>query len=342
MPTLTSIEICAGAGGQALGLEQAGFSHLALVEYERLACQTLRHNRPHWAVVEGDVRAFSAHQFRGRVDLFSGGVPCPPFSIAGKQMGHADERDLFPEALRLIGECDPQAVMLENVRGLLSPKFALYRQAIQQELAEMGYWSSWRVLNASDYGVPQLRPRAILVGLKRVYMPFFEWPIPVATPVTVGNALVRQMGAAGWELAHDWQQRANGIGPTLVGGSKKHGGADLGPTRARQGWATLGVDGGGLANQPPQPGDGPTPRLTIQMAALIQGFPDVWHFIGKKTPAYRQIGNAFPPPVAKALGESIKGAIEEYKRAISQTDTCKNWQEVRGPRLNYGPIFSQE
>lgn len=115
MKKLTSIEICAGAGGQALGLEAAGFDHLALVEIDKDACQTLRSNRPNWNVVEGDLRNFSAKQFKN-VDLLAGGVPCPPFSKAGKQLGKEDERDMFPEAVRLVRECRPKAVMLENVR----------------------------------------------------------------------------------------------------------------------------------------------------------------------------------------------------------------------------------
>ena len=342
MNSFTSIEICAGAGGQALGLEQAGFEHLALVEWEPLACETLRHNRPQWNVVQGDVRAFSATSYKGGVDLFAGGVPCPPFSIAGKQLGQDDERDLFPEALRLIEECSPRAILLENVRGLLSPKFTLYRQTIQHQLAEMGYWSSWRVLNASDFGVPQLRPRAILVGLKRELMPYFDWPSPIdSQPVTVGHALVNHMREAGWELADAWKLQANGIAPTLVGGSKKHGGADLGPTRARKAWASLGVDGGSLSNFPPQPGDVKMPKLTLAMAATIQGFPESWHIVGKKTPAYRQVGNAFPPPVAKAVGEAIKSALQNYKSATTQPDEWKNRQKDKAQRPNYGPIFTQ-
>ncbi len=103
---LTCVEICAGAGGQALGLEWAGFEALAHVEYDRHACATLRLNRPKWNVIEGDVREFSAKQFKG-IDLLAGGVPCPPFSVAGKQLGANDERDLFPEALRLVSECKP-------------------------------------------------------------------------------------------------------------------------------------------------------------------------------------------------------------------------------------------
>src|SRR5215813_11586818 len=114
---LASLEICAGAGGQALGLEQAGFAHEAVVELDADACETLRRNRgADWKIIEGDVSALDGRQFR-EVDLFSGGVPCPPFSIAGKQLGHDDDRDLFPEALRLIAEAKPAAIMLENVPG---------------------------------------------------------------------------------------------------------------------------------------------------------------------------------------------------------------------------------
>lgn len=119
---LTSLEICAGAGGQALGLEAAGFSHKALVEIEPAACSTLRLNRPGWNVVLGDIHDYSAESYRGTIDLLSGGVPCPPFSVAGKQLGADDERDLFPEALRLVLECEPRAVMLENVKGLFLSK----------------------------------------------------------------------------------------------------------------------------------------------------------------------------------------------------------------------------
>ena len=108
---LTSLEICAGAGGQALGLEQAGFEHTCLVEIEKAACETLRLNRPNWKVLEQDVRNFFARDLQG-VDLLAGGVPCPPFSKAGKQLGHTDERDLFPEAIRLASECLPRAVMM--------------------------------------------------------------------------------------------------------------------------------------------------------------------------------------------------------------------------------------
>jgi DNA (cytosine-5)-methyltransferase 1 len=328
MINYTSIEICAGAGGQALGLEKAGFDHLALVEIEPLACQTLKHNRPQWNVLNEDVRQFTAIDYLGKVDLFAGGVPCPPFSHAGKQLGQDDERDLFPEALRLVSECNPKAVLLENVRGLLDPKFQSYRESILAELDRLGYAGDWKVLNASQYGVPQLRPRAILVAMKKEYMPFFKWPEPGANPPpTVGDVLFEEMKSAGWLLADQWKAKAAGIAPTLVGGSKKHGGADLGPTRAKKAWATLGVDGGGLANHPPVSDQEAMPKLTLEMTALIQGFPKEWHIVGKKTPAYRQVGNAFPPPVAEAVGTAIIAAFNSHaKRTLTKKKDTK-WQK---------------
>lgn len=314
----TSIEICAGAGGQAIGLEQAGFEHLALVEIEPLACQTLNKNRPHWNVIESDIKIFSSTEYNG-IDLLAGGVPCPPFSIAGKQLGHLDDRDLFPEALRLAKQCNPKVIMLENVRGLLDIKFKEYRRHILNELYKMGYQCDWRLVNASDFGVSQLRPRAILIALKKKYFDYFEWPIKNEDPpISVGELLYEEMSSLGWENVENWKLIANKIAPTLVGGSKKHGGADLGPTRAKQAWATLGVDGGGLANQPPINGFNAMPKLTLKMTALVQGFPKDWEFVGKKTPAYRQVGNAFPPPVARAIGISIKKALEKYEQTANK------------------------
>ena len=169
MTALTSIEMCAGAGGQALGLEQAGFAHQALVEIDGEACATLRSNRPGWDVIEGDIRSTEvlrrAETEWYRVDLLAGGVPCPPFSLAGKQLGEDDERDLFPAMLELALRARPRAVLIENVRGLLSPRFHDYRQRISDELTEMGYEvMGWELHNASDFGVPQLRPRRARSG----------------------------------------------------------------------------------------------------------------------------------------------------------------------------------
>lgn len=310
MPQLTSLEICSGAGGQALGLEMAGFGHQALVEIEPPACSSLRLNRPHWNVVEGDLNQFVGTPYKG-IDLLAGGVPCPPFSRAGKQLGADDERDLFPQALRLVDECRPKAVMLENVRGLLDAVFDDYRNKVEKQLKKLGYVPGWRLLNASDYGVSQLRPRVVFVGIHKDVAGNFSWPEPLQdAPMTVGELLVDLMKANRWRGADKWAEKASSIAPTLVGGSKKHGGPDLGPTRAKAAWAALGVDGMGLVDTAPEPDFVGMPRLTPRMCARVQGFPDDWQFFGKKTAAYRQIGNAFPPPVAAAVASRIHTAIE--------------------------------
>ena len=307
----TVVEICAGGGGQALGLEKAGFEHAAALEIDAHACATLRLNRPEWNVIEDDIRKVDGTQFCG-ADLLAGGVPCPPFSIAGKQLGSDDERDLFPEALRLAAEIQPRAVMLENVPGFASEKFKDYRTNLIAQFRKLGYSAEWRILNASDYGVPQLRPRFVLVALRPEDAHFFRWPDSLTATRTVGEALGDLMASNGWNGAASWAKRANGIGPTVVGGSKKHGGPDLGPTRAKRQWAALGVDGMGIANEPPDrstPADA-MPRLTVRMVARVQGFPDEWQFAGKKTASYRQVGNAFPPPVAEAVGRAILRAFD--------------------------------
>lgn len=343
---LTSIEICAGAGGQAVGLHEAGFRHRALVEIDKHAAETLRLNvveRKLWGKSEAeecqifpiDVKNFNSTE--KNLDLLAGGVPCPPFSVAGKQLGKDDERDLFPEMLRLVHELKPRAVMIENVAGLVKPldKFAEYRSSIKEELRRSGYViCGWRLLEAADYGVPQLRPRAILVAIRADCYRGFDWPEPTSELKTVAQALKRTMkrrfDEAGRPEGYEkWLKRATEAGtvaPTLVGGSKKHGGADLGPTRAKRAWAALGVNGMGVANDEKEANierdlgnmdleimipesERVGPMLTVEQAAIIQGFPVNWHFSGRKTAQYRQVGNAFPPPVAKAVGLAIKEAL---------------------------------
>ncbi|WP_320782206.1 DNA (cytosine-5-)-methyltransferase [Streptomyces sp. CRN 30] len=375
-PTFTSIEICAGAGGQAIGLHQAGFGHLALVEIDQHAAETLRLNiegHEVWAwerercdVLEGDVKDFDpfrdmkkgAELLRSsELDLLAGGVPCPPFSHAGKQLGKADERDLFPRMLELVDTLRPRAVMIENVRGIMDPKFSDYRDWIKarleggtyraddgQVLREEGLGYTvcrWDVLDASDFGVPQLRPRAILVAFRDDVLADlkYEWPTPThEEPVSVAERLEASMkeryeryfegphaerarrSYERWitkarERDAELKGKGGGIAPTLVGGSKKHGGADLGPSRAKAAWKQLGISGMGVANDIEAcavkksedrdlfGADGP--MLTVRQAAIIQGFPPEWDFAGQKTAQYRQVGNAFPPPVAAAVGKSI-------------------------------------
>ena len=269
-----------------------------------------------------DPGVWNPSEFVG-VDLLAGGVPCPPFSIAGKQLGSSDERDLFAWAVELVATVQPKALLLENVRGLSMPRFSGYRQAVADRLSELGYWSEWRLLHASDFGVAQLRPRFILVAMPEEYARHFVWPEPTGQGVTVGSELLELIGENGWRYADAWAEKANDIAPTIVGGSKKHGGADLGPTRAKRAWAQLAVDGKGIADAPPCRRD-PSfrtrlPRLTNRMVARIQGWerPDTsGSFLGKKTSVYRQIGNAFPAPVAEAVGTSIARAIRQESVAV--------------------------
>ncbi len=319
------VEICAGAGGQSLGLEVAGFEHELAVELDANAARTLRHNRPHWKVAEGDAASPSVWDpgsYRG-IDLLAGGVPCPPFTVAGKQLGATDERDLFAWAIELCGTVQPRALLLENVRGLSLPRFSAYRQHVLDRLAQLGYAADWRLLHAADYGVPQLRPRFVLVAMRPADFRHFSWPQPHPDQLrTVGETLREPMAANGWPGAGGWAERARDIAPTIVGGSKKHGGADLGPTRAKQAWRQLGVDALGVADAAPAASDPVTllPRLTNAMVARVQGWDDDtyrWEFTGRKTTVYRQIGNAFPPPVARALGEQVRRALDHEGAAAN-------------------------
>lgn len=335
---LTVLELCTGGGGQALGLEMAGFECVGAVENDLHACNTLRLNRPNWSVRHSDIQNVSGREFRG-VDLLAAGVPCPPFSVAGKQLGADDERDLFPEALRIIEEAEPAAVMLENVAGFASSKFSDYRTDLFRKLDRLGYRAEWQLLNASDFGVPQLRPRFVLVGLRVNHFNAFEWPLPTFPGETVGTILQDLMAENGWPGALKWVGRANGIAPTIVGGSKKHGGPDLGPTRAKEQWRRLGVDGLGIADAAPDrsfPIDG-LPRLTARMAARIQSFPDEWQFSGRKTAAYRQIGNAFPPLVARAVGTAIFSALRSRR---SQAAAVRSLRLLETPRAEWGSFVA--
>jgi DNA (cytosine-5)-methyltransferase 1 len=329
VPEYTVVEVCAGAGGQSLGLELAGFEHELAVELDPSACATLRHNRPHWKVAEGDAASpavWSPSDHAG-IGLLAGGVPCPPFTVAGKQLGATDERDLFAWAVELCGVIRPRALLLENVRGLSLPRFAAYRQHVLDRLAEFGYVADWRLLQASDFGVPQLRPRFVLVAMRPEDFAYFCWPEPVGQALTVGETLRHLMAADGWRGAAAWAERANGIAPTIVGGSKRHGGPDLGPTRAKRAWREMGVDALGLADAAPGRGDPVTllPKLTCEMVARLQGWDDTeytWVFTGRKTASYRQIGNAFPPPVARGIGERIRRALDHdgaRNRLVEQT-----------------------
>ncbi len=302
---LRVVELCAGAGGQALGFEAAGFAHDALVEIDPLACDTLRLNRPLWTVVEADLNEVDLQRWAG-ADVIAAGLPCPPFSVAGKQLGAGDDRDLFPALLAHVAALRPRAVLVENVRGLMAKRFNAFRHNVEQSLIEIGYTVTWGMLDARDFGVPQTRTRSFMVAVQGRA---FSFPPPSRTGHSTGAAIGDLMAQGGWPWAAAWAEQADDVAPTIVGGSAKHGGPDLGPTRARAAWATMGVDGLGLADAPPSEGHMGMPRLTIPMVARLQAFPDEWKFVGGKTRQYRQIGNALPPPLAEAMARALAACL---------------------------------
>ena len=305
---LSVVELCAGGGGAALGLDQAGFAPAALVDNDAHACATLRSNRPYWNVIEADMRRFDASYWEG-VDLVSGGLPCPPFSIAGKQLGADDDRDMFPAMLRIVRTAKPRAVMIENVRGILTARFTEFRAAIDKDFDQDGFDTYWTAFNAVEFGVPQMRLRAFLIALRRGHTKPLKWPIAMQSRTTVGATIGDLMAARGWYGAAAWAEKASAPAPTIVGGSHKHGGPDLGPTRARREWAALGVDGLGLADEPPAADFQGMPRLTVQMVARLQSFPDEWKFSGSKTHAYRQVGNALPVKLAFTVAKAVRECL---------------------------------
>lgn len=296
-----ALELCAGAGGQALGFERAGFEHAALIDNDPHACATLRSNRPYWNVIEADLRRIDTRYWRG-VDVVAAGLPCPPFSVAGKQLGKDDERDLFPTLLRIVEETAPRMVLVENVRGFLQRRFNDYRAELADNLGALGYEVDFAMFDAHDFGASQHRTRSFMVAVDGALN--FEWPRPNGGGGTVGEALRDLMAEGGWELTDEWAEGANRPAPTLVGGSRKHGGPDLGPTRARAAWAELGVDGLGLANSPPPPEFRGNPRLTVDMLARLQSFPDSWKLAGSKTQQHRQVGNALTVDLGAAMAEA--------------------------------------
>ncbi|GAA2612078.1 DNA cytosine methyltransferase [Streptomyces axinellae] len=321
MSELRFIDICAGAGGLSLGLEHAGFEPVLLLDKMPVACDTLRMNRPMWQVLEADLLDFSPsrHQEIYDVDLLAAGLPRVKSSATVGRPHTEAELQLLETTVYLAHAVQPRALVIENVSGLAgAPGFESVRDLIRRELDHLGYRFLWFVLDAADFGVPQKRKQGLLVALKKRYFEAFHPPEPrVREHLSVGRALRRSMAAGGWRDADRWADQAIGVAPTLVGGSDRRGGADLGPSGTRKRWARMGVYGGSLANHVPGPdftwapetGRDGMVRITTDQTAILQGFPPDWRFAGKKTARYRQIGHASPPPVGKALGLAIRAAL---------------------------------
>ncbi|WP_318656735.1 MULTISPECIES: DUF6339 family protein [Streptomyces] len=310
-----SVEICAGCGAQALGLEWAGFDPVVLIDSKADACFTIGRNRPEWDTICIDLVQFPLDErpdIKG-ADLLSGGLPRVKSMATVGRDEDTEERRVLRAAIELVCSVKPKAVLLENVPDLAeSPEFEVDREWMGAQLGEAGYRTTWKILNAADFGVPQNRRSSFLVALQEPYFPRFSWPEPDgrAAP-TVGQVLGPSMSSRGWPGADEWAKNANRIAPALVGGSDRRGGADLGPTGSKKAWATLGVNGNSLGDEPPgvdfPPGE--MPKLTVEQAAQIQSIPEEWAFAGGKTSRYRQIGHAMPPPLAAAVGRAIAAAL---------------------------------
>lgn len=318
----SSLDVCSGAGGLALGLEQAGFDPVLLLDNRDVACQTLRANRPDWDVLELDLLEFvpDEHQQVYDVDLLSAGLPRVKASATVNRTRGSDiELELLKATIMLMHGVQPRALLVENVPDLVTKDaYSPIRGFVGTELDHLGYRHKWFVVNAADHGVPQSREQGVLVALKGDAMDAFEEPEPsLEPPVTVGEALEESMRARGWAQASEWARYADKLAPTLVGGSWERGGPDLGPTGSKRAWAKMGVDGATVANEVPGPdfvwdpalGREGMVKLTVEQAARLQSFPPDWRFEGRKTARYRQVGHASPPPVAHALGCAIRAAL---------------------------------
>ncbi|QKT14048.1 DNA cytosine methyltransferase [Rhodococcus sp. W8901] len=319
---LTSLEVCAGAGGLALGLEQAGFDPLLLLDNRSVACQTLRMNRPDWDVFEGDLLEFDPidAQHVYDVDLLVAGLPRLKATAAvSRTRDDGSELGLVKATVMLAYGVQPRAILIDNVPDLVtSSKYAPLREYVEDELTHLGYTLRWLVVNAADYGVPQDRKHGILVAFKENGAESFEVPAPrIDADLTVGNVLYESMSAGGWSEAVEWAAQANRLAPTLVGGSWERGGPDLGPTGSKTAWARMGVDAGTVADRVPgsdfvwipDGGRDGLVKLTVDQAAILQGFPSSWNIAGRKTARYRQVGNAMPPPLARMLGSAIRKTL---------------------------------
>lgn len=321
MSELTFVDVCSGAGGLALGMERAGLRPRLLLDIDPLACEILRLNRPDWPIEMADLLDFepTEHQEAYDVDVLLAGVP--RFRSAATVQRDSDDvaAQMFRAAMYLAPAVRPKALVIENVPAMVeSDEVAPVRELAHAELEHLGYRLHWAVLNAMDFGVPQDRRVGLLVAVHEEYAAGFRMPTAaVRTPTTLGETLLESMASRGWADARHWAAQADQVAPTLVGGSTNRGGPDFGPRGSQRGWQRMGVYTKSYGDEPPggdfvwDPGAGDTGmvRITVEQAALVQGFPADWRFTGGKTKRYGLIAQACPPPVATALGRAIETAL---------------------------------
>ncbi|MDX0567876.1 DNA (cytosine-5-)-methyltransferase [Sinorhizobium medicae] len=341
---LKFLEICAGAGGQAIGLMQAGFQPVDLIERDINACKTLRKNWP-WPVVRKSLHRLSDFELRQRyhgIDLLAGGVECKAYSRVGKQRGPQDPRNLFDEAIRYVKAIEPRAFFFENVEGFKDDKFRLYRASVYRQLEEAGYdVAPLHDMVGTDFGLAQKRERVVLMGIRKAEGGEISAPVPTKRGITMGDVLkdvlfpyldqgdpLYDSWASGWLSEHGWKSSRTVL-------SKLY---DPKPKLISD-WEDIGfrIDRKRIADGAIKPGsidlEGVLPYLTIEVIRILQGFPLAWEFIGKNPEIrFAQIGNAFPPQMAKAVGLAIARALsDDLGRADTQPSSQFNATRIGLP-----------
>lgn len=330
MHTFTDIELFAGAGGLALGLEKSGFQGKEFVEINHEACETLRINRPKWNVIEGDIHKVSFLEFKGKIDLISGGAPCQAFSYAGKRLGFDDTRGtLFHEFARCLKEVEPKMFLFENVKGLLTHDKGRTYKTILNTFGELGYNVQYKILNACLYGVGQKRERLITIGIRKDLSGkiIFEFPTPDKHQTVLRDCL-KDVPSSPFIPYSDkkkkvmalvppggcWVNLPTKVAKEYMGKSYFSGGGRRGMAR-RISWdepcLTLTTSPSQKQTERCHPDE--VRPFTVREYARIQSFPDDWTFFGTIGDQYKQIGNAVPVELAKRIGVQIKKALEGKK-----------------------------
>lgn len=335
------LELFAGAGGLALGLEEAGLKCVALNEIDKWACNTLRKNRPNWKVIEGDIKDFDFSEYKSKVDVVTGGFPCQAFSYAGKRLGLNDARGtLFYEFARVVQEVSPAICFGENVRGLFSHDKGKTLKGMISILDEIGYnVVPVQVLKAINYNVPQKRERIILVGVRKDIDIKYEYPRPYKRVYNLSDALKKgdlfdkdvpkSDGAKYPESKKEildlvppkgyWRDLPLDLQKEYMGGSFYLGGGKTGMAR-RIGWdepcLTLTCSPAQKQTERCHPEE--TRPFTVREYARIQTFPDKWKFDGSIAQQYKQIGNAVPVNLGKEIGYSIINFLNKHYLAKNQ------------------------
>ncbi|MEE9362992.1 MAG: DNA (cytosine-5-)-methyltransferase [Cellulophaga sp.] len=322
------LELFAGAGGLAIGMEKSGIKCIALNEIDKWACQTLRENRPNWNVLEGDIKSFDFNKYKGEVEIVTGGFPCQAFSYAGKKLGLEDARGtLFYEFARAVKEVNPLICIGENVKGLLSHEKGSTLKGMISILDEIGYnVVPVKVLKAINYNVPQKRERIILVGIRKDIDIAYEYPKPHQVVYNLSDALKKgelyscdapkSKGSSYPEHKKKildlvppkgyWRDLPLDIQKSYMGKSFYLGGGKTGMAR-RIGWdePSLTLTCSPAQKQTERCHPDETRPFTVREYARIQTFPDDWKFVGSISQQYKQIGNAVPCNLGQEIGYSI-------------------------------------